>query len=89
VQRSILILIFNPKIVVADFEQAIHFAAKQVWPSIILVGCRFHLSQDWWRNIQSCGLQTEYKDPNSEIGKWLYLIFGLSLFHAKKWRMCL
>jgi hypothetical protein len=73
---------FNPKTVVADFEQAIHFAAKRVWSSILLVGCRFNLSQAWWRNIQSCGLQTEYKSPNSEIGKWLHLIFFffLSLF---------
>lgn len=70
----------NPKTVVADFEQGIHFAVKQVWPSILLVGCRFHLSQAWWRNIQSCGLQTEYKNPNSEVGKWLHLVFGLSLF---------
>jgi len=23
---------------------------------------------------------TEYKNPDSEIGKWLHLIFGLSLF---------
>jgi len=53
---------------------------KQAWPSILLVGCRLHLSQAWWRNIQSCGLQTEYKNRNSEVGKWLHLIFGLSLF---------
>ncbi|KAF0751144.1 Uncharacterized protein FWK35_00019505, partial [Aphis craccivora] len=26
------------------------------------------------------GLQTEYKNPNSEVGKWLHLVFGLSLF---------
>jgi len=75
---------FNPKTVVADFEQAIHFAVKQVWPSIVLVGCRFHLSQAWWRNIQSCGLQTEYKNPNFEVGRWLHLIFGLSLFQHEE-----
>ncbi|KAF0746910.1 Uncharacterized protein FWK35_00034874 [Aphis craccivora] len=43
--------------IVADFEQAIHFAAKKVWPSIIL-----------------------YKNTDFEIGKWLHLIFSLSLF---------
>lgn len=73
-------LYFNPKTIVADFEQAIHFAVKKVWPSIILVGCRFHFTQAWWRNIQRCGLQTEYKNTDSEIRKWLYLIFGLLLF---------
>jgi len=47
---------FSPKTVVPDFEQAIHFTVKKVWPSITLVGCRFHLTQGWWRNIQKCGL---------------------------------
>jgi len=51
-------LYFNPKTVVADFEQVIHFAVKKNWPSIILVGCWFHLTQAWWKNIQRCGLKT-------------------------------
>jgi len=71
---------FNPKTIVADFEQAIHFSAIQARPLILLVGCRLHVQQAKWRNIQSCGLQTEYKNLNSEVGKWLHLIFGLSLF---------
>ncbi|KAF0748943.1 MULE domain-containing protein, partial [Aphis craccivora] len=73
-------LYFSLKTVVADFEQAFHFDVKKVWPSITLVGCRFHLTQAWWKNIQRCRLQTEYKNIDSEIGKWLYLIFGLSHF---------
>ncbi|KAF0764449.1 Uncharacterized protein FWK35_00025822 [Aphis craccivora] len=52
-----------------------YYCYKQVWPSILLAGCRLA----WWRNNLSCGLQTEYKNPNSEVGKWLHLVFGLSL----------
>ena len=39
--------------------------------------CRFHLGQSWWRKIQSLGLSNEYKDKESDIGKWLLMTFGL------------
>jgi len=49
------------------------------------VGCRFHLTQSWWKHIQQLGLKPDYIDPNSEIGKWLhYLIFGLSLLPSSE-----
>jgi len=40
-------------------------------------GCRFHLGQSWWRKIQSLGLSTDYKDKDSDIGKFLTYKFGL------------
>lgn len=70
-------IIFNPKIVVADFEKAIHISATKVWPKVRMVGCRFHLTQAWWRKIQEIGLVTEYRDKKSELGKWLHLFFAL------------
>ncbi|KAE9543491.1 hypothetical protein AGLY_002291 [Aphis glycines] len=70
---------FQPKICIVDFEQNIHKAVLTVWPNIILRGCRFHLSQSWWRKIQNLGLSIEYKNHSSEIGKWLKWIFGLLL----------
>lgn len=75
---------FHPEEIVADFESAIHDAAKRIWPSINIVGCRFHLTQAWYRNIQSKGLSTEYKDPNSEIGKWLHMLFGLPFLDSSE-----
>jgi hypothetical protein len=39
--------------------------------------CRFHLGQSWWRKIQSLSLSNEYKDKESDIGKWLLMTFGL------------
>ena len=67
----------NPKSVVADYEKAIHNAARYVWPDCQILGCRFHLTQAWWRKIQQLGLTSEYKNKNSEIGQWLGYCFGL------------
>jgi len=75
---------FNPSIIVSDFEQSIHVASKVVWPLITVVGCRFHLTQSWWKRIQNLGLKPDYMDPNSENGKWLHLIFGLSLLPSNE-----
>ncbi|XP_025194768.1 uncharacterized protein LOC112594280 [Melanaphis sacchari] len=49
---------FNPIRLYADFEKAIHNAARHVWPSIEIKGCRFHLGQSWYRKIQQLGLTT-------------------------------
>ncbi|KAG8175700.1 hypothetical protein JTE90_007399 [Oedothorax gibbosus] len=70
---------FKPQKVVCDFEEAIHIAVEKVWPETEIVGCRFHLTQSWWRKIQEFGLTKEYKDEDSEIGKWLRLHFSLPL----------
>jgi hypothetical protein len=42
---------------------------------------RFHLSQSWYRKIQNLEHSTDYKSE-SEIGKWLRNIFGLSFLNA-------
>lgn len=44
-----------------------------------LVGCRFHLTQSWYRSIQHHGLVKYYKDATSDVGRWLRWTFGLSL----------
>ena len=65
--------------IVADFEESIHAGAKMIWPLIQVIGCRFHLTQSWWRKIQEIGLTDVYKNKNCESGIWLRKIFGLSL----------
>lgn len=70
------------KEVVIDFEQAIHKAAVTVWPNIIVIGCRFHLAQAWYRKIQQLGLANDYKSDSSIIGKWLRLTFSLTYLEA-------
>lgn len=67
---------FSPKTIVADIEIAIHSVIKFVWPHTELIGCRFHISQAWWRNIQHLRLAVEYNNK-TDIGKWLGYCFGL------------
>lgn len=73
-----------PKYIVTDFEKAIQKAVKDVWPETQIVGCRFHLTQAWWRKIQHLGLTAEYKDKTSEIGQWLGYCFGLLFLEPEK-----
>lgn len=73
---------FNPKHITVDFEIALQNAVRSSWPSVHVRGCRFHLSQAWWRKIQQLGLSQEYKNETSEAGKWLHWVFGLSMLDA-------
>lgn len=70
-------LVFSPKEVVVDFEISIHNAVTQMWTNIKITGCRFHLTQSWYRQIQKLGLTQSYKDEKSDVGKWLHYCFGL------------
>jgi hypothetical protein len=74
----------KPSSVVLDVEIAIHNALKYVWPETRIVGCRFHLTQAWWRKIQQLGLTADYKNKNSEIGQWLGYCFGLLFLEPEK-----
>jgi hypothetical protein len=48
-----------------------------MFPETSIQCCRFHLGKSWWRKIQKTGLSTEYKDNESNTGKWLKSFFGL------------
>lgn len=73
----------SPKEIVIDFEKSIHNAVRNVWKNVIITGCRFHLTQSWYRKIQKLGLTQHYKDKNSEIGIWLRYCFGLLFLKAE------
>lgn len=66
-----------PQYVTTDYEKAIINAVHEIWPQTQIIGCRFHLTQAWYRQIQKVGLATEYQDRSSEIGLWLRHTFGL------------
>lgn len=71
---------FNLTFFHADFEIAAHKAILNKFPGCQIIGCRFHVSQSWFRHIQSDKfLLRAYNDKNSETGKWLKYFFGLSL----------
>ena len=61
-----------------DFEIYVHEAVHSVWPNIIIKACQLHLGQTWYRKIQNLGLSKKYKDPESDIGKWLKTFYGLN-----------
>lgn len=67
-----------------DFEYAIHKAIQTVWPNTEIIGCRFHVTQSWWRNVQQFGLATHYKDNTSDIGKWIHYTFGLLFLNPEE-----
>lgn len=67
----------SPLEIVVDFEMSIHNAINSIWENIKISGCRFHLTQAWYRQIQKLGLTQQYRDKNSEVGKWLHYCFGL------------
>ena len=60
------------------FEKACHKSVLALWPDVSIHGCHFHLSQAWYRKLCELGLSVEYKTPDSEIGRWLKMFFGLS-----------
>jgi hypothetical protein len=80
--------LFSPKKVTVDFELTIHKAIENIWLNIIVIGCRFHLTQSWRRSIQKCGLSSFYKDESSEIGKWIQYTFGLVFLNPDEVSNC-
>lgn len=68
----------RPSEVFVDFEKSIHTAVQVIWPTAKVNGCRFHLHQSWFRKIQSLGLTGEFRNKDSEVGRWLRHTFGLT-----------
>ena len=62
-----------------NIEISIHetVGSGSIWPNVIIKACRIHLEQTWYRKIQNHVLSKEYKDPESDIGKWFNTFFGL------------
>jgi len=83
-----LVFFILTKNVTVDFELAIHKAIENVWPNTTIIGCRFHLTQSWWRKYQKCGLTSFYKDDSSEIGKRIRYTFGLVFLNPDEVSNC-
>ncbi len=77
---------FYPRRVVIDFEQSIHNAVAEVWGAEV-IGCKFHLLQAWYRQVQRLGLSTDYK-TNTEVGKWISYTFGLPFLAPDEVTQC-
>lgn len=46
-----LTLHLESKEIICDFEKAIQVGLRKFWRAIKIVGCRFHLTQSWYRKI--------------------------------------
>ena len=70
-------LIFNPKIILLDFEIAAINAFRSEFQHADIMLCRFHYGQALYRKICALGLKNEYSNTESDIGQWLKLFFAL------------
>ena len=73
--------VLKVKSLIIDYELAAINAAYRKFPGIQITGCRFHLSQSWYKFIlqhKGYDFLTPYLDATSEVGKWLRTHFGLS-----------
>ena len=64
--------------IMMDFEISMINAIKESLQCEIR-GCRFHLGQSWMKHIGKKGLAVSYTDKDSDDGKWIRGLFGLSL----------
>jgi len=61
-----------------DFEKAAHNAVLKVFQNCLISGCRFHLSQAWFRRIQSDKELYKHYMEKTDVYKWLQSFFRLS-----------
>ncbi|CAC5397336.1 unnamed protein product [Mytilus coruscus] len=80
-------LTLQPEVFHIDFECAMHTAVTKTFSAASISCCRFHLGQSWWRKIQ-LGLSADYKDRDSDFGKWLTHFFGLAYLPTDKIEEC-
>ncbi|XP_025198937.1 uncharacterized protein LOC112597199 [Melanaphis sacchari] len=81
-------LSLKPNLFISDFEEAIHVALRQVWDDTKIFGCRFHLTQSWYRKIQELGLSNVYQNNKTEESKWLNHTFGLPFISPNEVSNC-
>lgn len=66
-----------------DFEIAVHESVLSIWPNVLIKECQLHLGQASYSKIQNLGLSAEYKNPESDIWKWLKKFFWIKLFRVR------
>lgn len=54
--------VFNPQIIIADFELAFLNAAKEMFPNARVKGCLFHFTQSSWKQTVLRGLKRQYNE---------------------------
>jgi len=73
--------VFQPSLLLYNFELGAHIAAKEVYLLIIIEACRFHLGQARYRKISSIPILKKYDDKNSQSGLKLNLFLVCLIYH--------
>jgi hypothetical protein len=61
---------------------------RQAWDDTRIFGCRFHLTQSWYRKIQELGPSNVYQNNKAEESKWLNHIYGLLFISLNEFNDC-
>ena len=82
------------KIIMIDFETGAIPALRNVFPNDVVKGCTFHFRQALFRHVQSCGLQSIYRnDSVPGVKRWLQTIMAMTQLPANMvrhaWFWCL
>ena len=78
----------QPNNILTDFEKAVLNALRLAYPGTRLVGCYFHLVQNFWKHIQSFGLVKLYAS-DGEIRKNFKFLQALAFVPKKDVIFCL
>lgn len=69
---------WTPRRVNVDFEAAAIMALKEVFPTVEVKGCYFHMKKCLWRKVQDLGLTRDYKE-NEETRTLIKMCASLAL----------
>ena len=71
--------VFDPDIILSDFESGLIEAVRRQFPRALHSGCHFHFTQAVWRKVQDLGLVTFYTDPTkTDIAEFIQLCMALA-----------
>ncbi|PIC43427.1 hypothetical protein B9Z55_004175 [Caenorhabditis nigoni] len=65
-KKSNILVNWNPKMLICDFEIAIRNAFESVFPTIEISGCLFHLIQNWRRSAESSKVYVDFIDGSHQ-----------------------
>lgn len=69
--------VLSPSFFHVDMEVPVIKTLTAMWPECKIRLCHFHVTQAWYRKIQTSGMANSYSNPESELGNWLKLFFAL------------
>lgn len=78
----------QPKNILTDFEKAVLNALRLAYPGTRLVGCYFHLVQNFWKHVQALSLVKLYA-VDEEIRKIFKFLQALAFVPKKDVIICL